>query len=332
MVNLSTILVLLVLLLSCGKSSDQKIADAALSADIALGTGDCQSAIDILEGHGRVNTSARYLKTLASAYACRSGYSTITLFGSDISKTIVPTPLGGLTKYTTSTTTPQNPIQNDPKFKDLQTAIDILLYAGGISTTTEPTTTERKKYFSSAVVGDIDAQLLYMMLVQLGKYMALYGDADTATGAKAGGAAANNCFTDYPNVDGGGAGNITTALALLPGSCQVKTSSHLQLDSSLVTTTTRKTRLCQGVVLLNGVLSLLPNVVSSLFSVPADQAAALAALALVDTVAKAALTAAYPAIGQVLSTQSQAACEDNSIVPIRSLESYFAIMFESTLR
>lgn len=336
MLNPLLVFTLFFVLVSCGKNTDEKTADATLSANIALSKGDCQAAINTLEANGRANNNAPYLKTLASAYACRAGYSTVTFFTSDLSKTIIPTPLGGVTTYTTSQVTVQNPLQNDQKFKDLQTGIDILLYAGGINPTTEPTSAERKKYFSASVAEDIDAQLLYMILVQLGKYMYVYGDASVA-GVKAGGAASNNCFTDYPNVDSSSAGpahngNITAILAALPGACKVKTSSHAQLDSSLVSAATRKIRLCQGVVLLNGALTLLPNVVRSIFSVPADQAAVLAAVASIDTTAKGTLTAAYPAIGQVINTQSQAACEDNSIVTVESLESYFAVMFESAFQ
>lgn len=330
MLKRSVIFLCLILLFSCGKNVDEKTADAVLSANIALSKGDCQVAIDTLEGNGRVNDNAAYLKTLSSAYACRAGYSTVTFFANDISLTPSPAPLGGTTLYSTSKVTIQNPLQNDASFRDLQKAIDILLYAGGIASTTEPTVAERAKYFTALEAGDINAQLMYMILVQMGKYMHVYGNV-SAAGVK-GGAGGSQCFTDYPNVDltdPGRNGNVTAALAANPGACKVKNSSHAQTDSTLISATTRKTRLCQGVVLLNGFFNVLPGVVAS---ASGSLATAISGSTAAVNAAKTALTTAYPGIGAVTTTINQSACEDNSIVPIRDLESYFAIMFESVLQ
>lgn len=309
------ILFLLFLTSSCGKNTDEKTADAILSANIALSKGNCQSAITTLESHGRVNDNAAYLKTLASAYACRAGYSTTVLFATNLTKLFTPVPAGplnGAATFTTSQVTAQNPLQNDPYFRDLQTAIDILLYAGGIASTTEPTATERAKYFSSSEAGDINAQLLYMILVQLGKYMYVYGDS-SAAGVKGGGIATNNCFTNYTNV----------AAPVYAGTCANANSSHLQLGVDVLPAATRKTRLCQGVVLLNAILALLPSVISSLFSSPADQASANAIINTIN-VAKAAL----PVIGTVITTLNQSTCEDNANVSVIAIETYFNGMFE----
>lgn len=309
------------LLFSCGKNADEKTADAILSANISLSKSDCQAAITTLEENGRVNNSAAYLKTLASAYACRAGYSTTVFFSDDLSKAVSPAPLGGTATFSTSQKTFQNPLQNDASFIDLQTAIDILLYAGGIALTTEPTTTERKKYFSTLEVGDIDALLLYMEFVQLGRFLYVYGNS-SALGVKGGGNSGNNCLTSYSNAPA----PVKAALIASGLTCNSINSSNSQLDGTL-TASTRKTRLCQGVVLLNGVLALLPSLVSSVL--PASQQdAANTALDSVTT-AKALLVTLDPSIGQVLSTQSQAACEDDSIVSVSSIESYYAGLFES---
>ncbi|MGZ3808703.1 MAG: hypothetical protein ACXVCE_11505, partial [Bacteriovorax sp.] len=183
MLKRSIILLSFLMLFSCGKNADEKTADAVLSANISLSKGDCQSAINVLEDNGRVNDNAAYLKTLASAYACRAKYSSVVLFSGDLVKIITPAPSGplnGIATFSTSQVTVQNPLQNDSSFRDLQKAIDILLYAGGIPSTTEPTSAERLKYFTSLEAGDIDAQLLYMMLVQIGKFMYVYGNSSVA--------------------------------------------------------------------------------------------------------------------------------------------------------
>jgi len=318
----------LMMLFSCGKNADQKTADAVLSANIALSKGNCQSAIDVLEENGRVNNNAVYLKTLASAYACRAGYSTLTFFTTDISKTVTPAPLGGTTTYTTSSAAVTTTLQSDASFQDMQTAINILLYAGGISSSTEPTTVERKKYFTTSEVADIDSQLLYMMLVQLGRYGYFYGDS-SATGAKGSGSGTNTCFTSYINAHA----NIKAILGGSGGTCTdvaTSTSGHAQLVDS-VTAATRKTRLCHGVVLLNNIFVLLPNVVASIFSNPADQAAVTAALTAVSN-AKTVMTTQDGTTATVSNTLSQAICENDTAVPVGAIEGYFALMFEGAFQ
>ena len=328
MLKLSLILSTILLLFSCGKTADEETLGVVLSANIALSNGDCQKAIDTLENYGRVNTSAPYLKTLSSAYACRAGYSTVTFFSSDFAKTTTKTPLGGLTLYSTSSTAVVSTLQNDEVFKDLQKAIDILLYAGGIASDSEPTSAARAKHFSSSVAGDIDSQLLYLVLVQLGRYMYYYGNV-SAAGAKGGGSGTSTCFTSYTSANA----TVTAAITAAAGTCTNITTtaaSHAQL-SSAITAATRKTRLCQGVVLLNGLTALLPNVVASIFSTAATKAAALAAVSVV-TLAQAALVVADPTTSTVAYTLNQSICENTGYVTASNIESYFGLMFEGALK
>lgn len=309
---------------SCGKSKDQEVKDAVLSANIYLSTRQCQPAIDLLESTGRQNRDAHYLKALSSAYACRAGYSTISFFADDIAKTATPSPLGGMTTYSTSQDTTTAPLTDDSNFRDLQTAIDILLYAGGIDTTTEPNTTARAKYFSANQAGDINAQLVFMMLVQTGKMMKVYGDADSA-GAKGGGSAGNNCFTDYSNTDA----TVQTAIAALPGACNVINSSHSQLNSGLITVAERRKRLCEGIVNLNGILDVLPNVLASASG--GDLASIQNMTADINT-AKTTLTTLYPGIGLVATVLSQTNCETDAGITTKTLESYYAAIFETLVK
>lgn len=315
-------------LFSCGKNADEKTIEAILTANIALGSSDCQTAIDVLEANGRINKNASYLKTLASAYACRAGYSTVTFFTSDFTKTVTPAPLGGTTTYSTSGTAVASTLQNDSKYSDMQTAINILLYAGGIPSGIEPTAAERAKYFTTSEAADINSQLLYLVLVQLGRYGYFYGDS-SSTGVKGSGPGSNTCFTSYTSAIAGVKAAITTAA----GTCTNITTdaaSHAQLSNTL-TAATRKTRLCQGVVLLNGVFALLPSVVSSVFSNATDQAAATAAISVLN-VAKTALITADSTTSVVASTLNQSVCEDDSVVSVSNIESYFGLMFEGSFR
>jgi hypothetical protein len=317
MKNWPFFIIIILLFSACGKSTDEEIEDAILSANISLSAGDCQDAITTLEGIGRKNKNAVYLKTLASAYACRAGYSTIEFFTTDIANTASPAPLGGMSKYTLAQETFQVPLENDPKFIDLQTAINLLLYAGGIASTTEPLSTERAKYFSTSELADLNAQLLYLEMVQLGIIFKVYGDA-SAAGVKGGGAGSSTCLTSY---------SVLNSAPTLAGACSTINGSHSQTDKTILNDeVTRKRRLCHGVVLMNGVLDLFPNLVTT--ALPADsQAAATAALTAVNNAKTAA-----GAIGQVLNTQNQSACENNTIVSMANLEAYYAFLMERSFQ
>jgi hypothetical protein len=318
-------------LLSCGAGTDDKLNEALLDAQIALGSSDCQHAIDTLEAYGRVSTNAHYVKTLASAYACRAGYSTPTFFTSDLPLTATHAPLGGMSLYSTSGVAVTNPLQNDPSFVDLQTAINILLYAGGLASTTEPSAIERAKHFTSDEAGDINSQLLFMELVQFGKYMRVYGNGSAtagATGLKGTGVGTSKCFTSFSNLSG----VQQIAINALPVTlaCRSTANSHPQLDAALVLPTVRKTRLCHGLVLLNGVFELLPSVLGA---ASGGSLAAASGLTAAITGFRNALAAAditlNPLTNITLTTINQTSCEADSSVSVFHIEEYFYGMMES---
>lgn len=313
------IVMLLVFSVSCGKSNEQEVKDAILEANNYLSTRQCQQAIDLLEGLGRQNRNSYYLKALSSSYACRAGYSTTTFFGTDITKTTTPSPMGGITTYTTSLVSATSPLASDSKFKDLQTAIDILLYAGGIASTTEPTIAERAKYFSAGQAGDINTQLLFMMLVHAGKLMKVYSDADAA-GVKGGGSLSNNCFTDYSTTSGAVQAYLGTGNT---GACTVTNSSHAQLAIGV---TGRRARLCQGVVLLNTIFDLLPSVLATAGGGDLDS---INSMTTDITTFKAALIALDPSFGATATVLSQTNCENDAAITLVTLTSYYAVIFES---
>lgn len=320
----STFLIaVLMLSFSCGKSKEQEVKDAILSANIYLSTKQCQPAIDILEGMGRQNTNAHYLKALSSAYACRAGYSTISFFADDIAKTATPAPLGGMTTYSTSIATTTSPLTEDSKFRDLQTAIDILLYAGGIASTTEPSATERAKYFSLNQAGDINSQLAFMMLVQVGKLMKVYADT-SAAGVKGGGSGTNTCFTDYTATD-----NAVKVLYLSSGQTGVCTTANSSNPELALGVTGRRKRLCEGTVLLNNILNVLPSVIATAGGGDLDDIADLTA-DIED--AKDDLETIDPDFTPTATVLSQTNCENDSDIDEITLSSYYAVFFESLVK
>ena len=319
LVKSSFLIAVLLLSFSCGKSTEDEIKDNIDSANILLSTRQCQSAIDLLEGMGRQNKNAHYLKALSSAYACRAGYSTTVFFGTDIEKTATPGPLGGMTTYSTSLVSVTNPLTNDSNFRDLQTAIDILLYAGGIPATTEPTTVERAKYFSANQAGDINSQLVFMILVQTGKLLKVYGNTDDA-GVKGEGSGLNNCFTDYTATD-----PLVQAYLLTgnTGACTVANSSHSQLA---IGASGRRKKLCEGVVLLNNILNLLPSVIATAGGGDLDDIADISAEI---EEKKSDLEDIDPDFSPTATVLSQTNCENDTNIDEITLSSYYAVFFES---
>jgi hypothetical protein len=308
------------MLFSCGKTTEDEIADAILSANIELSQSNCQAAIDLLENLGRQNKNAAYLKTLSSAYACRAGYSTVTFFASDLALVAAHAPMGGFTTFSTSSVTVQNPLDTDASFLDLQKAIEILLFAGGIPATTNPLYTERAKYFTAGDAADINSQLMFMEMVQLGKYMRVYGNGSNS-GVKGSGTAVNasTCFTAYT----GASAVSLAALTSGGGTCATPGTrvGHLQLAVG-VGVAARQKRLCHGVILLNGFLDVLPSVVASVTN------ASLSTLSGITGVVNLA-KASDSSLGTVSSTINQTICEDTANVTAANLESYFALLFET---
>lgn len=322
----STFLIaVLMLIFSCGKSSEQEVKDAVLDANILLSTYQCQPAIDLLEGIGRQNSNAYYLKALSAAYACRAGYSTVTLFGTDLEKTASPAPLGGTTTYTTSTVAATSPLTNDLKFRDLQTAIDILLYAGGIPLSTEPTSVARAARFSANHAADINTQIAFMMMVQVGKFMKVYANA-SAGGVKSLGSGSNECFTDYSTIDATDFSILVTSGVM--GHCTSQSSSHPQLNSTLISAAERKKRLCEGVVLFNGIIDLLPSIIAS---AGGTELGDIGAQIDIITQAREDLEDDYPGIGAIANSLSQTNCEADPLITNSLMEIYYAVFIETMI-
>jgi hypothetical protein len=312
-------------LTSCGKTSEEAVRDALISAELALNYNRCDDAIEGLEAVGRQPENSRYIKTLATAYACRAGYSTLQFFANDIGKTADPAPLGGMTLYSTSRTTVTFPLTEDSSFRDMQTAIDLLLYAGGIPVSKNPSITERAKYFTAAQAGEINALLAYLVMVQMGKLMKVYGDTDSA-GLKGGGSLSNTCFADYT---GGGINPAITAYLATSstGSCtNAATTPNSQLAS---TVTTLRKRLCEGVILMNTFLNVLPGVIT------AAGGTTLGSLDAIDDQIegyKNQLLAIDSTYAPTITVLSQYKCENDPDITLDTLNSFYAIFYESLVQ
>lgn len=340
---------LVVGLSACGADEEQTIDDAVDVAQSYLTTGDCQRAIDTLEDIGRHPEHYRYVKTLATGYACRAGYSTPNLYGNDLTKIGTPSLLGGMGVFTTSDLM-ESP--DDPNFEDLQTAMNVLLYSGEITETQNPTSERRSRYFSSSEVANMDTLLLYLTMVQIGMFVNYYGDIDNSLTSSDGdyglkGAASNGtadyCLFDYDGTisltpDGTvvGAGDTTlddylVSLAGTSNACDGSNGAADGYNPYLGTNSNMHLeRMCQGVVLLNTFFNALDNVVAQLagdsFSSLGDSFDAI-------DVVNGAIAGIYPDAVNLIGLMNQENCEDlfadNSNDSTKPMQVFYALYYEA---
>ncbi len=315
-VSIILILFLALLLTSCGADKEVEIEDAIDKANICLSTSDCECAVEALELLGRQNQNASYMKTLASAYACRTGYTTTNFFSNDLSLIDANNLIGSMTTFSTSASM-DAPDNED--YLNLQTAIDILLYAGGLSTSQNTTATKRLAKFSAGDAGDINSQVLFMIMAQLGKYFSYYGNA--SNGIKGTGANTNQCLAAYDDISG-----ISYAFLVSesPGTCNAGgLVGHP--DIGTIASGLNIERMCQGVVLFNNFLDVFPNIIASIGGTDFD---ALEGIEAVIDAAKLILTTAHPTASDVLEVTSQTKCEADNAGDDTNLQIYFIYILE----
>ncbi|MBF0207389.1 MAG: hypothetical protein HQK53_10920 [Oligoflexia bacterium] len=309
----------------CSSSNQEKREVAVDTAKIYLTDRKCDDALSVLEDVGRDNKDAKYVQALASAYACRANYSTLVFYGTNLDK--IKSDLdhffGSLTTFTTS-------LMIDPEdanYTNLQTAINLLLYAGDVLI---PSSVERAKVFSSDDAGNINMQALYMVLTQLGKYIFYYGNADPQTGTKGGGSSSNGNPNQFSNGCIYEYNPSNPILALLMsaaratgelGSCTSNATGSPKLLALPNANTTK--RMCQGIVLFNTLLDLVFNTV-----LPADSKALTNLRTTFEQLCSGGTYAQY--VGDLCNVKIQSSCETNYATPPESdkLQAYFFLIFE----
>ncbi len=316
------LLMIFALLPSCGKNGEEAIQDAITSANQFLSKSQCQKAIDILEGVGRQNSNSTYLLTLSSAYACRGNFSQLTFFTTDIIKTGTPSPLGGFTTYSTSAdmTTP-----GDSDFENLNIALNILIYAGGLDQNENASSAKRKAIFSDSKSGDIDAVILYMTMVQLGRFLNFYGNPN-ATGDKGNGGSGAQCILNYDGtlMQDTPAVNLDAALgAGLTGPCTAAAdggSTDIGTFGSY-----NITRICQGVFLLNNFLDVLPSVLDSYSG---GELSSISSIRATLQAQSGILKIAKTGMGPILEVTNLSKCISDNTDDDTFLQWYYAYMME----
>ena len=319
------ILLLSILLGACGKNEKE---DAIRKANFLLTTKKCDEAITVMESAPRDNLDATFLRTLASAYACKAKFDVIELFENNLSLFASPAPMGGTSRFSTSA---DMTTATDSDFVFLQRAIDTLLYAGGLTEDDEPTTAARAAKFSARDADEINIMLSYLLMVQIGRYFKYYGNTNAA-GIKGAGAGANQCFINYDGaitLSGGPPNNLADYLAALGGAgnnCSGTNQGHPDLG---VPGSLEMGRLCQGVVLVNSFFNIFPSVLGAIAGTDFPWVDNLST-AIND--GKTLLNSAKPGANAVVSNiMSQTNCVTLNTPDDDFIQVYFAILMENLL-
>ncbi len=300
-------------LMACSAKPEEEAMDAIDTAlyHLSRKSPECQKAIDVLEDLDDQEDNPRYVQTLASAYACRGGFSELDLFD-EIDTIDSQALLGSLSELTSSA---QTEAESDD-FDDLQQAIDILLYSGERTT---PSAAAAKTKFGNRHGTNMNLQALYMILVQLGRYASWYGN--TAGGAKGAGALGNTCFFDYDPAP------LVVATSHAGNACTGASQGSDSLDYAGVTAAVAQKRLCQGAMLVNNLLDILENTTLSsnsslgeITDVYDEIEPYIDAAAILD-----------PGMPAFIATLSQADCETAVALDDSVIQLYFASIFEGAL-
>lgn len=312
-----SLFILLVVFVSCAKTDEQLCASAKDETKYYLTKRTCAKALSTIEGSCETD-DPEYVALLSSAHACSSGYSELDLFSLDISSINSASLLTSLASLSTS-----NETQADSdNYVSLQTAIQTIL----TSTSGNPGAQARINNFGSEGGTNLNFQLLFMLVVQTGKFFNHYGDADN-TGTK--GAGGNNsCLFSYTNADAVNWINADPA-GIGAGSCASASGSEGSADlEAPVTATEIRSRLCEGIILFNNMMDVLGNVDLS-DTVYGDLSNITTVINSLYSAAVIAESGAYgtTVVDTVKTVRSQSDCE---ALTDAEVEKYYAIFFEST--
>lgn len=323
------ILALLLFFTSCGKTPEEESDEAIDLALTYLSSNKCEEAIDVLEDIGRQRENSIYLQVLASAYACRAGFSEIDFLDTEIDK--IDSSVSGLMKSLTTLKWSSQTEADSADYEDMKEALDVILNIDS----EQPSQDHREEVFGLRKAGDMGVQALFMSIAQLGKFLHLYGNVN-ATGVKGGGAAntdeqgatASTCFAAYTAV------NAQTALTpAIAGACRYPGPAtyvgHPDLSFAAPDLVVTKRRLCEGLMLVTNIIDILNNL-----TLTDDSYGDLTSVTATVNTYKTNITNASPALATLINTTSQEECE--TLVAggseFDNLQYIYALLFEVGLQ
>jgi hypothetical protein len=266
---------------SCGNNPEEAATIGIDEALTLLTNEKCDQAIDILEDLDDQEENPVWVKTLASAYACKAGINIIRFVDNDIDAINETQLFSSLSILTYSDETGVD----SAKYTAMKEALNIL----GRSDFKQST---RNSDFGQRHGEDMGVQVLVYSIIQLGKYINWYGNVD-AVGKKGAGTNTNTCYLDY---------SYAPAIAIIGGlaatnACQLTNDGHPDLAAS------RIIRMCEGLTLMTNIIDVLNTIDLSTSSTLSSLEDIVTELESYRTIADAA------GVGYLLDVTSPAACE-----------------------
>lgn len=257
-------LLLFSLIQGCGQTPEQKVLAEVDHAQQLITSKSCGEAVDILTRNGVQKTNARYLRTLAQAYACLADFSAVRFFADDISKLdFGNSGLKGLAKFSTTSSLKSTDNLDTDKMKYMQKAIETLLYVGDLKETSDLSVESRAQYFNVSDFKKINQMLAYLSITQIGNYLKIYSNSDHQ-GNKGQGSGSNLCFSNYNLLPPEIQDEVETSQT---GVC-VDTDGYSHPDLVLSDSSTKSDlavkNLCYGMVTFNLAITYLESVIDEI--------------------------------------------------------------------
>lgn len=250
------VLFFLSLLISACGSDSEKVQNAIDEANFLLNQENCTGARKVLDEVGYQRNNARYIAVYSTTYACEANFTTVNFFANDLGDLNTTTGgiFGSLASFSTSSLMTS---AEDLDFTKLQQAINTILYSGGQSDSASST---RIGLFGATQAAALHTQAVYMVLVNLGRWLRYHGNAN-ASGAKGQGTNTenNNCLYSYDVANG----LIETALDNLAATNPCYRNILSGNPPPTATTDMTKEKLCNGIVLFNNFIDIIINITFS---------------------------------------------------------------------
>ncbi len=316
--------VIFFLCFSCGESEEQVRKNLIISANIAMGSGDCDKAIELMTSVENPGTDADFIKILALSYACKAKFNVTRFLTSDLQRFDASGTFNGTALFSTSDDVIS---ADDDDFVFLQKAMDTILYSGGLDTDSDPTSAKRSENFSDDDLNELEMVLVYLQLIGMGRFFNYYGESNDE-GEKTG------CILQYENValNAGNFDALMLAGTLSTGSCtfaNYKTSGNGHEDLGEPGDYSIK-RLCQGAMLLNNFLHVFPSLLAR---ISGDDFGNVAAMEAVLNAIISAMNAQKNGTGDnVAGVLSQSRCEVLNKDEDDYLQVYYLFLMEQVFR
>lgn len=259
LIVLATYLLFLFSVSSCGVDDELQLERDYLRVEDHLSSGNCDRALSAMLSMKEQSGDATYYKLLASAYACKAGFTVTDFFANEISKIV--TGGGEILSSLSQFNIAQGVTDIDSlDYYYIGKAVETLVFSGGVGPVTgNPSAALRLSSFGTYSAADIESFLLYLLFVKNGMNAAFYGNSNAAGEKGQGGTFdTNECFYQYEDI---GDADLDTYVAAISGTMGVcdDTTDEGSLELKNGDGSIKVDRACSLVTDFNNLIDVLEN-------------------------------------------------------------------------